>query len=316
MTPPPEEVQDFVNARGRPAVFLVLPNQSIELTHAMQLRTLLADRQFEELDVVIHSGGGDIHAAYLIAELLRSHTTGTLTACVPLYAKSAATLICIAADSIVLDEIAQLGPLDTQILREEKGGKREFQSALNPFKTLAELKRIALDTLDDAVKLIGPRSGLVVGESLEHAIHFVQVTVGSLFNPNSADKLGDSSRALSIGIEYGYRLLSRLGKQTAIVDKLVYGYPSHDYVIDHHELKQIGLDTRCFDQEEQRAVQHFFKLIGDEIQIIGCFDPTSPKHGEQARQRDTAEVTRKRQTHGSRGRAAVRAGSAGNGEPA
>lgn len=294
MNTPPQEVQDFVDARGRPAVFISLPNQNIGLDVLVQVRRALGDRQFNDLDVVIHSGGGDIHAAYLIAVLLRSHTKKTLSACVPLYAKSAATLLCIAADTIVLDEIAQLGPLDTQIRREERGGKVDYQSALNPFKTMAELRNLALTTLEDSVKLIADKSGLVVGESLEHAIRFVQATVGALFNQFPPDKLGDSSRALSIGSEYGYRLLRNREKPTEIIDRLVYQYPAHDYVIDYQELKNIGLDVldvRCFDEAEQRTILPLISVLNRGDPIVECFEPESAEQPEQVQVPDAAGVS-------------------------
>ena len=137
------ELIAFTNARGRPAVFLFLP-ESLDLRNVVQLREVLGAQEFEELDLVIDSGGGNIHAAYQMIELLRLHTK-RLYACIPFYAKSAATLLCIGADAIFVDELAQLGPLDTQIYEEKKGGKAEFTSALNPFKTLEQLQKFSLE---------------------------------------------------------------------------------------------------------------------------------------------------------------------------
>ena len=53
----------FTNARGRPAVFLFL-TESLKPVHVIQLRSVLGDHIFEEMDLVIHSHGGNIHAAY------------------------------------------------------------------------------------------------------------------------------------------------------------------------------------------------------------------------------------------------------------
>ena len=68
----PAELVDFANARGRPAVFLVLL-ESLASAHLSELQSALGDQRFDDIDIVIQSGGGNIHTAYQIAELLRLH---------------------------------------------------------------------------------------------------------------------------------------------------------------------------------------------------------------------------------------------------
>ena len=70
---PLTDLRAFADARGRPAVFLFLP-ESMSLGHVLRLRNVLGNQMFEELDLVVNSGGGDIHAAFQIVELLRLHT--------------------------------------------------------------------------------------------------------------------------------------------------------------------------------------------------------------------------------------------------
>ncbi len=271
------ELQAFVDARARPAVFLFLA-ESLELAHVVKVRNGLGDQKFDELDLVINCAGGDIHAAYQIVELLRLHTR-KLNAIVPFYAKSAATLLCVGADAIILDEVAQLGPLDTQIYEQKKGGKGEFTSALNPFKTLEQLQKFSLETLDIAVKMIAGRSGMDLDESLKHAIEFVRVTTGPLFGQLNPEKLGEYSRALSVGREYGERLLRRFQawddeKRSAVLECLVHGYPSHDYIIDYHELQDLGFQVMLFGEGERSALRGLFKHISEGKTVIECVLPS------------------------------------------
>ena len=256
---PLADMQAFATLRGRPAAFLVLLHESLAMDHLFLLRSALGDRQFEEIDLVIHSRGGDINVAYQMVELIRLHTK-RLFACVPLYAKSAATLLCLGADEIFLDKMAQLGPLDTQVYEEKKGGKGEFTSALNPFKALAQAHSFSLDALDTSVRMIAGSSGLDLDECIRHAINFVVGTTGPLFSRLDPEKLGEYSRALAVGSEYGNRLLRRFTdwddrKRSFVVDKLVHGYPSHDYVIDYHELKELGFKVHLFEGGEHDAIQ-------------------------------------------------------------
>ena len=74
------------------------------------------------------------------------------------------------------------------------------------------------------------------------------------------EKLGEYSRALAVGKEYGNRLLRRFTdwddrKRAFVVDKLVYGYPSHKYVIDYHELAELGFKVQLFQGSERNAIQ-------------------------------------------------------------
>jgi ClpP class serine protease len=66
------------------------------------------------LDLVLHTLGGLVLAAYQIAHAIRLHK-GKITVFVPHYAMSGGTLIALAADEIVIEEHAVLGPVDPQL---------------------------------------------------------------------------------------------------------------------------------------------------------------------------------------------------------
>ncbi len=152
----------------------------MNLSHVVSLGNEIGNKKYDEIDMVIHSPGGDINAAYQMLELLRFHAV-KINACVPFYAKSAATLLCIGADLIILDELAQLGPLDTQ-MAEVKGGKREYVSALNQFIALEQLQKFALETLDQSMVLILERSKLDMETCFKHAVTFVQALTSPLIS--------------------------------------------------------------------------------------------------------------------------------------
>ena len=66
------------------------------------------------IDLILHTPGGLVLAAEQIALALRAHP-GRVTVFVPHYAMSGGTLIALAADQIVMDPHAVLGPLDPQL---------------------------------------------------------------------------------------------------------------------------------------------------------------------------------------------------------
>src|SRR5438874_12094315 len=68
----------------------------------------------QPIDMILHTPGGLVLAAEQIAKALAEHK-GKVTVFVPHYAMSGGTLIALAADEIVMDANAVLGPVDPQI---------------------------------------------------------------------------------------------------------------------------------------------------------------------------------------------------------
>jgi ClpP class serine protease len=75
------------------------------------IRDTAPDRPIE---IILHTPGGLVLAARQIAAALADHG-GRVTAVVPHYAMSGGTLIALAADEIVIDPHATLGPVDPQL---------------------------------------------------------------------------------------------------------------------------------------------------------------------------------------------------------
>jgi ClpP class serine protease len=92
---------------------LLFVSSTIQGQDLVNLRKALSERQGDHLDAIVASPGGDVGAAYLIARELRRRFA-RLTVYVPLQAKSAAILLCLAAEELVLGALGELGPLDQQ----------------------------------------------------------------------------------------------------------------------------------------------------------------------------------------------------------
>src|SRR3954462_1812126 len=78
------------------------------------LRAIRLTPPEQPIDVILHTPGGLVLAAEQIAKALVGHK-GKVTVFVPHYAMSGGTLIALAADEIVMDANAVLGPVDPQI---------------------------------------------------------------------------------------------------------------------------------------------------------------------------------------------------------
>lgn len=275
-----EAAQAFANARRRPALIYFLPDEAIGTSNVLEVRDRLGDRRFEELDFVIHSTGGDIHAAYQLVTFLRDRAN-RLIACVPLYARSAATLLGLGAHLIVLDELASLGPLDAQAFDREassKEGTALYVSALTPFKTLERLRDLSLDTLEAAAEMLYDHHVQRTDDVLKYGMEFVSVTMGPLFEKQRSEKLGEFNQMLAVGEQYGQRLLRdtlRVSEEERrrIVRRLVHEYPSHEYIIDYRELLEIGFSVKLFEDAERSAARELARYAGK--RLISLVEPAS-----------------------------------------
>ena len=90
--------------------------------------------------MVLESPGGFAPDAFNIARILCRHA-GSFTVVIPSYAKSAATLLALGAERIVMGADAELGPLDAQLWDTER---EERTSALDEIQALERLHTVAL----------------------------------------------------------------------------------------------------------------------------------------------------------------------------
>jgi ClpP class serine protease len=91
----------------------VMQSISIDDSEAV-LRAIRFTPDDQPIDIVLHTPGGTVLAAEQIARALIERK-GKVTVFVPHYAMSGGTLIALAADEIVMDPNAVLGPVDPQI---------------------------------------------------------------------------------------------------------------------------------------------------------------------------------------------------------
>lgn len=88
---------------------------SIDLTDKDGFVEALRDIQGDDIDIIVHSPGGSPEATESIVNLLRSRFN-SIRFIVPSVAKSAATMLCMSGEEIILGDNAELGPTDPQMI--------------------------------------------------------------------------------------------------------------------------------------------------------------------------------------------------------
>lgn len=123
------------------------------------LRAIRLTDSHVPIDLVLHSPGGLVLAAEQVAAALRRHPAG-VTIFVPHYAMSGGTLIALAADQIVMDVNAVLGPVDPQIGQSPAASilrvleQKSLDQIEDQTLILADVSRKAIQQVNDTVRRI------------------------------------------------------------------------------------------------------------------------------------------------------------------
>jgi ClpP class serine protease len=105
----------LIHRQERASLFGVPVASSISIDDSEAvLRAIRLTPPEQPLDIILHTPGGLVLAAEQIAKALVERK-GKVTVFVPHYAMSGGTLIALAADEVVMDANAVLGPVDPQI---------------------------------------------------------------------------------------------------------------------------------------------------------------------------------------------------------
>ncbi len=131
------------------------PAVQMDLNDAHNLETCFrSPSEYKPIDLLIHSPGGQAEAAERIINLARSYSGNDFRVIVPSYAKSAATIVALGADQIVMSDGSELGPIDPQIIL--RGPQGEARRAAASF---VEHRDELLEKIRDAIQRQEPFQG-------------------------------------------------------------------------------------------------------------------------------------------------------------
>lgn len=193
----------------------------------------------KELDFLVVSNGGDPTVAFRIMTLLRERVD-QITVLIPQAAYSAATLLALGADKIIMHPNGNLGPVDPQIQIRTNEGSTEFSSV----------------DVTAFLRFVKEEVGLTDQKHLGTVFQTLCNQIGSV-------PLGYSTRALQLSASLGQKLLRMHLKgpdaeqrASTIADSMCKDFFDHGYAVGRKEAKQLGLEV-------ENASQTVEKLIWD-----------------------------------------------------
>ncbi|HJQ30930.1 MAG TPA: hypothetical protein VJ866_02055 [Pyrinomonadaceae bacterium] len=292
-----QETITRLEKKRKSRIFCLVQNEHEHLC-APTFATLIGERNrfkdIDTLDILVHSGGGHIDVAYQAAKFFRRHCR-KLNVLVPIYAKSAATLICLMADTIHMGEFAELGPLDVQIHDPFEKGQFPF-SPLDEFKSMEFLREYASEVVHYFSHLVVDISGMSVKEAVHESLPAVIQMMAPLYKHVDPSKVGGYRRSLAVGEEYARRILQqrRFRDIEGLTQRLVWQYPSHDFVIDYDEVVEMGLPVKRLDlAEENQLLGAIFGILEYGGSAYGFIEAPTPARTKPKPKR-VASKSRKR----------------------
>lgn len=208
----------------------------------------------DELDFFVSSNGGDPTVAWRIVSLLREKVK-KFSILIPQAAYSAATLIALGADEIVMHPYGNLGPTDPQIdnfKKDIKFGSEDVQAFL----------RFAREEV-----------GLTDQESLRDLFLKLSEEVGFT-------SIGVAARSSQLSVSIGEKMLHLHMKEgeartraRSISEALNSKYFHHGYPLSRTEAKEIGLSVADTDQTIEDLMWAVWKDLEADLKIREAFVP-------------------------------------------
>lgn len=189
-----------------------------------------------ELSLVLSTTGGIVTRARQLALLLREYAE-RLTILVPYRAWSAGTLLCLAADELLLAPLAELGPIDAHIGATgapppDAPGLISAQE-IRAFRQMAQ-RWFGVERAEDRLQVLALAAQRIFPATLSAFYRFDQLTR-----------------------EIGYELLAYqlpaadAATRRQIVDRLADGYHAHEYIISRSDARALGLNVRFAAAEDE-----------------------------------------------------------------
>lgn len=214
----------------------------------------------KKLDLFLYSRGGDVSVPWRIASMIREFCD-EFNVLVPYKAQSAATLLSLGADNIVMGRKAELGPIDPTLVKATAG------------EAVAPPQEISVEDVNSFLSFVRERA------NINDQVALAQM-VGNLISQISPLTLGSVNRQSShIRLVARKLLTSRKEKIdeekiSAIIETLTEKIYSHGHGIGRREAKDIGLPVAKINDSTEEIV---WKLY---LEYEGLLQLTDPLHPE------------------------------------
>jgi hypothetical protein len=225
---------DFLN---RPKVQACGNDVEIDLSDREGVLEVTRSLDAETVDFLITSPGGGLEAADSIVSILR-RKFGHIRIIVPSVAKSAATMIALSANELLMDGDAELGPIDPQFRIQKGDGSfvvAPAQAIIDQFEKAQEL--IGKDQSRLAAWLpILQQYGPALYQQCKNAVELSKDYVREWLKTGLFKEMSDAA-------ERATRVVDYLGNHNE--------FKTHGARIGVNELRKVGIDVKIINEDKE-----------------------------------------------------------------
>jgi len=251
--------------RGRPLIAYVTSlrtNASAQMAQDViaQIANVInsIDKRYREIDFLIVSNGGDPIVSWRIISMLRARFA-KIGVLLPYVAYSAATLLALGADEIIMHKFSNLGPVDPQLnykKRNQDGSSMEVLYGSEDIKYFMDF--------------VGKDVGISDQAQKEKAFELLCQEVGAI-------PIGVAKRSSQLSVSMGEKLLKTHmnddGKAKAIASTLNSSFYHHGYALNRSEAEKIGLPVITPDEDLEDMLWSIWKDCETEMECNKPFNP-------------------------------------------
>ncbi len=203
--------------------------QFIDVEDAEEVLRGIREAKDKPIDLIIHTPGGQLHASMQIARALKNHSARTRVF-VPHYSMSGGTIIALAANEIIMDKDASLGPVDPQV--------GDILRGVFPAPSWLHVARKKGLEADDTT--------LMMSDISEKALKFTRDMVNELLE----GKFGDKE------------------KQEQVVEKLTGGEMIHSEMISAADAQALGLPVSTQLPPEIHEFMKYYRAVSSNVEYL------------------------------------------------
>jgi len=212
------------------------------------------------IDLFLYSRGGDVSVPWRIVSMIREFCD-EFNVLVPYRAQSAATLLSLGADTIIMGKKAELGPIDPTLIKATIG------------ESFISSQEIAVEDVNSFLSFIKERANINDQNALAQMLNLLINQIGPL-------ALGKVNRQ-----HYHIRLVARKlltsrrkkideEKIATIIETLTEKIYSHGHAIGRKEAKDIGLPVTYPDDDLETLMWNLYLKYED---FLGLREPIHPE---------------------------------------
>ena len=221
------------------------------------------------IDMYLYSRGGNVSVPWRIASMIREFCD-KFNILIPYKAHSAATLLSLGADNIIMGRKAELGPIDPTLVRTTAG-----EGALQP-------QEVSVEDVNAFLSFIKERANINDQTALAHMVGVLVKQIGPL-TLGSVDRQYSHIRLVARKLLTSHDRKMEEEKLQSIIETLTEKMYSHGHAIGRKEARDIGLPVDSADEKMEELLWQLYLKYEDYLKLNDPIIPETELGNEESK---------------------------------